>query len=37
MTRLRIGEALRLLLGGVIYAASFIGLLWAAELLQVAR
>ncbi len=37
MTRLRIGEALRLLLGGVIYAASVIGLLWAADLLQVTR
>lgn len=37
MTRLRIGEVRRLLLGGVIFAASVIGLLWAAELLQVAR
>jgi hypothetical protein len=37
MTRLRILEALRLLLGGVAFAASFIALLWAAELLKVTR
>lgn len=32
MTRVRIGEALRALAGGVLLAGAFIGLLWLAEL-----
>ncbi|CAH0164079.1 hypothetical protein ROS9278_01033 [Roseomonas sp. CECT 9278] len=32
MTWHRIGEALRALLGGVLLAGGFIGLLWLAEL-----
>ena len=32
MTRHRIGEALRALLGGALLAGGFIGLLWLAEL-----
>jgi hypothetical protein len=35
--RRQIREALRLLLGGALFAASFIALLWAAELLEVTR
>jgi hypothetical protein len=35
MTVFCIREALRLLLGGVLFAASVIALLWAAELLEV--
>jgi hypothetical protein len=37
MTWFRIIEALRRLLGGALFAAFFIGLLWAVELLQVTR
>ena len=37
MTWCRILDALHLLLGGVLFAASWIALLWAVELLQVAR
>lgn len=35
MTLACIREALRLLLGSVLFAASFIALLWAVELLEV--
>jgi hypothetical protein len=37
MTWFRIVSGLRAVLGGVLFAAFFIGLLWAAELLQVTR
>lgn len=35
--RHQIRDALRVLFGGVLFAASFIALLWAAELLEVTR
>ena len=35
--RHQIREALRLLLGSVLFAAGFITLLWAADLLEVTR
>lgn len=35
--RRQIRDALRLLLGGVLFAASFIALLWAADLLEVTQ
>jgi hypothetical protein len=35
MTWHRIGEALRVLVGGVLLAGGFIGLLWLAELATV--
>jgi hypothetical protein len=37
MTRFRIVSALRVVIGGAAFAASFLALLWAAELLQVTR
>ena len=35
--RRQIRETLRVLFGGVLFAASFIALLWASELLEVTR
>ena len=37
MTRLRILDALRVLVGGLLLAGGFIALLWVADLVEVTR